>query len=519
MPELVNEQQQGEQQKDAAAATRPENAEVAPAKALYDYTDIDYDESGNLSVGEGKDNDTGYALTKTRSGRAFGPAAGKAMANFGDGVSVLGMPLAYGPLDDPNSRVYSDTFERNLPVVFLHPGKPLVNSKLFGGGADGGGWFNLGPLNKPLNALGNLASGALRGNDGWRDNRWMSFRSNLKEYFDFYNTLARNVYYALDLPGDFTVEDAIGYDNAPAGFGIPFYTTKGSDVSESASNEYTQSEIARETNDKQQAIRDRKLLANAGGSIPDMMGHWISELVKGIANLPVIGGLVGALTENLDGSQMYYPDIWQNSTFDRSYSLEFKFYSPYGDPESIFHSVYLPFLGLLTMALPLQDSYYSYTQPFIVRASCPGVFECEMGVIRSISIERGGDKTFTRDNLPREITVRMTLSDMYPNLLLSRSQHLRYNYALASYIECLAGLKTDATTIADRNERRKKVLDMEMKDFTSLRGIRRRIDDGNVNRYNPNDPRNIHRPYEYDSSTRNFRRPAGLVNNNPDYDQ
>ena len=83
MPELVNEQQQGEQQ-NSAAATRPEDAEVAPAKALYDYTEIEYDESGNLTVGEGKDNDTGYALTKTRSGRAFGPAAGKAMANFGD---------------------------------------------------------------------------------------------------------------------------------------------------------------------------------------------------------------------------------------------------------------------------------------------------------------------------------------------------------------------------------------------------------------------------------------------------
>ena len=30
--------------------------------------------------------------------------------------------------------------------------------------------------------------------------------------------------------------------------------------------------------------------------------------------------------KTLQGSQLYYPDLWQNSTFSRNYSLKFKFY-------------------------------------------------------------------------------------------------------------------------------------------------------------------------------------------------
>src|SRR5699024_11562674 len=136
---------------------------------------------------------------------------------------------------------------------------------------------------------------------------------------------------------------------------------------ESVNNEYSTPDVAREANDKQADIREKRLLAQVGGgTLADKASYWISELTKQAADLPVIGGFIGAMTENLDGSQLYYPDVWNNSTFDRIYSLEFKFYSPYGDARSIFNYVYIPFLTLLTTSLPLQDSYYSYKQPFIL---------------------------------------------------------------------------------------------------------------------------------------------------------
>ncbi|QXN67848.1 hypothetical protein FPHOBKDP_00094 [Listeria phage LPJP1] len=184
------------------------------------------------------------------------------------------------------------------------------------------------------------------------------------------------------------------------------------------------------------------------GAITDGIKDMITDVIE---TIPVLGSLVGAFTENLDGSQLYYPDLWSNSTFDRSYNLEFRFYTPYGDPRAIFNYVYVPFVSLLVLGLPLQDAYYSYKQPFLVRMSCPGRFECECGVISSINMVRGEEQTWTAENFPREVTVSMQVRDLYPNLMASkRIKQLRYNIGLTSYIECMAGMRYDELNLMKR---------------------------------------------------------------------
>ena len=386
----------------------------------------------------------------------------------GKGTKILGMPLFFSPLDDPGRRVFNNTFESDLPVVFIQPGKPYVNKKLFGT-ADEGGWLNLGA--KKFNKIGNAGASAVKflatGRTDFRDNRFQAFKSASAEYYNYVNTLLVQVHTAMALDGVF---DLTGFLNNGK-YGLAFYASKGTSVSESASNDYSLSEIAREAQDKQAQIREKKLAAQTGGtSIISMVGNWFGELMKSIAEIPVIGGLIGSLTENLDGSGLYYPDKWDDSNFDRSYSLEFRFYSPYGDPSSIFYYVYLPFLCCLCLGLPLQDSYYSYSQPFIVRANAPGYFECEMGIIRSISFERGTDQTWTAEGLPREITIRMTLTDMYPKLMLSQhTNQLKYNYAMVSYIDCLAGVRYDQLTWLQKVQRKLKVTGTRATSVLTLR--------------------------------------------------
>lgn len=391
------------------------------------------------------------------------------VAAFGNkGTKILGMPLFFSPLDDPGRRVFNNTFESDLPVVFIQPGKPYVNKKLFGT-ADEGGWLNLGA--KKFNKLGNAGASAIKylatGRTDFRDNRFQAFKSASAEYYNYVNTLLVQVHTAMALDGIFDLTNFLNNGK----YGLAFYASKGTSVSESASNDYSLSEIAREAQDKQAQIREKKLAAQTGGtSIISMVGNWFGELMKSIAEIPVIGGLIGSLTENLDGSGLYYPDKWDDSNFDRSYSLEFRFYSPYGDPSSIFYYVYLPFLCCICLGLPLQDSYYSYSQPFIVRANAPGYFECEMGIIRSISFERGTDQTWTAEGLPREITIRMTLTDMYPKLMLSQhTNQLKYNYAMVSYIDCLAGVRYDQLTWLQKIQRKLKVTGTRATSVLTLR--------------------------------------------------
>ena len=399
------------------------------------------------------------------------------VAAFGSkGTKILGMPLFFSPLDDPGQRVFNNTFESDLPVVFIHPGKPYVNKKLFGT-ADEGGWLNLGA--KKFNQVGNAVTNAVKflttGRTDFRDNRFQAFKSASAEYYNYVNTMLLQVHTAMSLEGVF---DLKGFMN-DGKYGLAFYAAKGTSISESASSDYSLSEIAREAQDKQAQVREKKLAAQTGGtSIISMVGNWFGELMKSVAEIPVIGGIIGSLTENLDGSGLYYPDKWDDSSFDRSYSLEFRFYSPYGDPESIFYYVYMPFLCCLGLGLPLQDSYYSYAQPFIVRVNAPGHFECEMGIVRSVSFERGADQTWTAEGLPREITIRMTLTDMYPKLMLSQhTNQLKYNYAMVSYIDCLAGVRYDQLTGLQKIQRKLKVTGTRALSVLSLRKPRLWVSD------------------------------------------
>ena len=412
---------------------------------LYEEIEIDPNESDGLND-LGYRDATGQLVTEVGNGDVVD---GYGLSYGGkNNIRVLGLPLIFSPLDDPNQRVFQNTIESDVPIVFITPGKPIINKKAFGAMDDTG----LFKIFNTINAfVGKAATtvGRMFGVANIEDSRFISFKPAYTDYFRYVQTTLQYIHTALGLPGYF---DFSHYDDS-FNYGLAFYLSKGSDVSESSNNEYMQSDVAREVSSTQYDIRQKKMMASmGGGNILDRISESIKELVvEKTENIPVLGGLVGSFVEALGGSEIYYPDLWSNSTFDRSYSLEFKFYSPYGDPQSIMNFVYVPFISLITMGLPLQDSYFSYKQPFLVRISAPGRFECEAGVIRSMTIIRGEEQTWTAESFPREITVRLTISDLYPSLTLaSNSNSMKYNIGLTSYIECMAGMRYDQLNLFKR---------------------------------------------------------------------
>ena len=394
---------------------------------------------------------------------------------------VLGIPMNFSPLDDPAGQIFSETFEQDLPVVFVVPGKPKVNRRLFGTKEEGG-LFNLG---KTGNRLAGLLAGdkfSMLGLANYKDARFISFKADWNTYHTYTQTVLQYIHASMGLPGLFSMSSLI---KNPSTYGIPFYLSKGTSISESSNNEYRQSDLASEANSKAYSIREKKMYASTGQSgILSEIGDFLKETIRNLTqDLPVIGGLVGALTENLDGSVLSYPDLWANSTFDRSYSLEFRFYSPYGDPESIFKYVYVPFISLISLGLPLQDSYYSYKQPFLVRMVSPGWFECECGIIRSINIERGSEQTWTAENLPREIIVRLSVSDLYSSLMLSRTNGvMKYNTGLVSYVECMAGIRFDQLNLVKRLSMKLKIAGSQrLENILTLKGLTPNLQDFKYN--------------------------------------
>ena len=372
-------------------------------------------------------------------------------ANRGEyGLKVFGMPMAFSPIDDPNRRVYRGTFESDLPVIWINPGTPRVNTRLFGTSflADSGS-----DVLKALYGVGRTMVNAafsmynIAANPG---NRFMNFKGNYKEYYKYVQAIAMSVYQDMQLPGTFSFYNYADKDYAQ--YGVPFYATGSSvSISESVSNSFQESTIGGEVNQRNRQIRMEKAFAGVNGAAEKIaadLKDMVSDIMK---NIPVVNGVVGAFVASLNGDNMQYPNQWTDSNFDRSYNMQFEFYSPYGDPQSIFNFVYLPFIALLCMALPLQDGFYSYKQPFLVRVSSPGWFECECGVITSMSFTRGDDQQWTQEGFPRSIKVSLDVVDLYPSLVqLKNPRQLKYNIGLTSFIETMAGIRYDQLNFMKR---------------------------------------------------------------------
>ena len=369
------------------------------------YSEIDYDAlSLNTSTG-------------TYSEASFNPMRDR---------SVLGMPLRYNDLADPNGRVYNETIVQDLPLVYIVPGTPTLNKNLID---EAGGAINPLAMAQKLQGLGdNGFSIGVRGVSDGNDLRYLGFKAAYGEYFDYVQTMLSTVYGYLKMSIGSNVFDVFKFtDEFRSSFkdyGVCYYCDKATSVSESASNSYGESKMAQQTNEKSATAREAAMLGRGG------VTEWSASVAEGLKSMSltsvldsfksydgIISRTSNALFRVVNGSELYFPEIWQDSKFDRSYNISFKFYSPYGDKMSVFKYVYVPLISLLAFTLPRQDSILSYNEPFLTRIFCPGMFDISMGAVTGMTINKGGsDNLWTIDGLPQAVEVTLDVIDMYPTL-------------------------------------------------------------------------------------------------------
>lgn len=377
-------------------------------------------------------------------------------------VEVLGLPLYFTPLSDSGNRCYSKMFEESSPIVFLNPGLPKLNKKI-----------------KDINAdTGEIKLSKFRFNiKNFNDTRFLSFRSAYGDYYNYFITMLRQIYTGMGLKGIFKLES----EYQPADFGMAYFANRATSISEEADSSYGQSQLASNATQNSQETREAAMyteMDDAGKN--DFFKNIKNTLEDLVDSLPLIGNIISPMAKMLSGSQLYYPEIWADSSFGRSYTLSFKFYSPYGDRESIFRNVYVPFISLLAMVLPRQDGVYGYREPFLVRASCPGYFECECGVITSFSFVRGGDDMlWTAEGLPNEITCSLTIKDLYPSMPMPEDEkYIKYNGGMLSFLSCMSGVRMDQMSTIMTRMKTKSMSELgELSDIINLRHLKNRAKD------------------------------------------
>ena len=214
---------------------------------------------------------------------------------------------------------------------------------------------------------------------------------------------------------------------------VPFFLDAETSISESFSNSTTESIVAQTVNGYSQAAREIQfimgskdsngVLTSIGNAVTDVASNLASavgDLGEVVAGKNILSRVANELTTIVTGGKIIFPEIWSDSEYDRSYDITIKLRSPDPDPVSVFLNIYMPIILLVSMAAPHQvgNSSNSYESPFLVRATYKSIFSCDLGIISSLSISKGGPGNWNVFGQPTYADVSLSIKDLYSSMFI-----------------------------------------------------------------------------------------------------
>jgi hypothetical protein len=409
---------------------------------------------------------------------------------LGIGKRMLGMPPFYHPFSDPAGRVYAQTFLSDILNVNFIPGKARFNKSIAGitnqEKANLGGLKTLfgvsqqssGDSQDPVSSsIAQLLSGNFfssvdpkldekHANHQARDFRYYAFEPDYVSYFNHVQLMITYLSAQMGFGVQYSLKSAaLSKVFTAQGLGIKFWVDKnGTSISESVSNQHGDSMLGGAAKGAAGIIREAQFLFGVNDTDALMAAQGNEESAQKIRNdmskqassqidSALNGGIVsqllsaggaGKIHNVINGFNILYPEIWKESSFAPSYSIQIRLFSPYGDPKAIFKNVYIPFICLLCMALPKQVSLSGYGAPFIMKMDCPGWFSSDMCVITDMHWTKSGGESdnWSSGGLPTAIDIELTVKDLYPVMMQTDIfQFLVTNVGMATFLQTMAGVK------------------------------------------------------------------------------
>ncbi len=405
------------------------------------------------------------------------------------GNMILGIPPAYIGKTDPNNRASINTFMKDGRVLSLTPGLPKFNGgyteQLLTSIGTGTASTYLTQTTTGDEMLSYLLRNGLDSTFSSKDKRYYVFQSKYSEYFAYLETMLNAVWIKLGLSKSSSSSGSVIYDifsffNIKDGTGIDgskynsiieeyrsplgFYINASGSFTESISNQEYTSDLANNVNSNSDTFQQLNYITGMGtGSVLQQARRAYGGVTQNVTNLgtyitetfgsSITSGIntlftsadVSATVQQFNvsnGMKVMYPNLWSDSSYSKSMNFNFSFTSPYGDPLSIFHHVYVPFCALLAFALPRQAAENGYVSPFFVRADIPGMLTSDLALISDMSWTKGGDANlWTKDGIPRSISGSFTISDLYPYLSMTkRLSFLSANPSYTVFLDNMAGV-------------------------------------------------------------------------------
>lgn len=230
-----------------------------------------------------------------------------------------------------------------------------------------------------------------------------------------------------------------------------FYVDPSLSFNETASNQTQRSRLEDRFESMQGIVKELAFFAQTAAvsqindfknSVANTFDKWMQKIIRNHGE-NFFSRLLSTSSRVLDGSNLIFPELWEDAAYNKSYNITINLVSPYGDKESIYLNIIVPLMHLLALALPRQTSANSFGPPFLVRVSSKGWFNCEMGVIDHISIEKGGQDAWSVDGLPTEMKVQVSVKDLYSGLMItpnSRPDLFYENKGLINWLAITCGV-------------------------------------------------------------------------------
>lgn len=220
-----------------------------------------------------------------------------------------------------------------------------------------------------------------------------------------------------------------------------FYTDASSTKSEDFSNSTTESQLASKVNGYSDLAKEARFIlgATTGNKVSfleeDNIGDMMTKIddiadqyLKGSRIFSDIGKDFAVIAA---GGKLIFPEIWSDSEFSQSFDVNIKLRCPCPNLVSWFLDIMVPLNMLVAYVLPRSpygkdtrgkefDSVVNgYMSPFLVRAFYRGLFNCDMGIVTSLSVSKGSQGSWTLGGLPTEVDVSMTIKDLYNVMVMS----------------------------------------------------------------------------------------------------
>ena len=386
--------------------------------------------------------------------------------------SVFGFPYQFEPWVDnrldgsmdwePFGRKFSQKIVTRAPILIMQAGDP----KFLAGFSDKD---RKGTIEGLLKGTGTTADTIAN-----QAGKYYAFSDSSVEYYRAVNDMCKSVAAMMGV-GDreITVNghgpyptSKFDWSDAASGNGgshnffgyyrqaVAFYVNAEPTMQDSFTNGSRQSQLASKVNQlSDQAAELQFILGGAEGYDPTGLAGALhrenKEVIEGAGAKDGSGstGILGTLMDRIDtlmaGGRLIFPEIWSDSQYTKNYNVTIKLDSPDCDPLSIYLNIFVPLIHIIAFCMPRWSAPNAYVSPFIVRAYLKSMFHVDMGIITSCDITRGTQQGWTQDGLPTEVTVNLTIKDLYNVLSMISGEHSNdviSNPAQLDYLGNLCGI-------------------------------------------------------------------------------